>query len=1027
MFLANASVRRPIAMACLIIALVLLGGNAFRTMGLELLPKLDLPFITIVTIYPGASPGEIESDVAKKIEDAVVSIDGLKHVTSSCMENVCQTSLEFQLGVDVDIAATDVREKLGLILADLPEDAEDPIIQKFDVNATPIVKLALVGDHSVADLYDFADNTLRDRLTVIPGVADVSLTGGAEREVHVILDRKRLAARGLASLNIVQAIREGVRTIPSGRVREAGVEYSVKFDADFDSVSAIAELPVARGEHGRVLLSDVGEVSMSTAEMREAAWVDGRPGVAIKVVKKADANAVKVAHAVRDALTKLNEELPGGMDLVWVSDDGRFIEASNSSAWLNVLMGILLTGAILLLFLFNLRALLVVALTMPVTIVIGLFLMKAVGFTLNSSTLVAIGLSVGILVTNSIVVLEAIVSRLDRGYSPKEASRIGATESLVAVLAAAGTNIVVLFPLSTMGSLVGLWIQPLALSMFLMTVVSLFVSFTLTPLLCSQILKPRKEGSRSPLDIAKRGSDRLLAFAVNIYQGLLLLLERRRWAAVLGLMLVLALFVHSLKVGSSLGTGFVADVDKGEILVKVEYPIRYDFDRTCERIKEVERSLESLPELRHMLTTVGRVEGVVGKSSQGVYLAEVFLKFSERDEREIPIKTLAQEVRARIADYPGAITTVSLATLIGGQTSDVEIEIAGDRFDELNRLALLAKEVADKNPGMTDTDTSVREGKPEIRIRPRRTVLADLHAPVVSLGLNLRANLEGLEAGTYKRGARSYDIVVKLSEEAGRDQVGAFLIPGGPGRPLVLSTVAEIGEGRAPAQITRKNKQRISLLYANLDADLPLGTAVGFIEKGFAEKADAPPGYHMTAGGKYERMAEAQEALMEAGIISIILVILSLAAILESFKQPLLILVTLPLALVGMMWALALAGESLGIFEIMGAVMMIGIVVNNAILIVDRFNTLVGEGRPRHEAMIQAAGDRFRPVVMITLAAVLGMMPLAFGTGIGAELRNGVGIASVGGILVSGLLTLFVVPVLYDLFTRRNGPAKASV
>lgn len=1020
MFLANASVRRPIAVACFIIALVLLGGNAYRKMGLELMPKLDLPFITVLTVYPGASPEEIESDIAKKIEDAVVSIDGLKHVTSSCMENVCQTSLEFHLEVDVDIAATDVREKLGLILAELPEDAEDPVIQKFDVNATPIVKLALTGDRPVAELYDFADNTLRDRLTVIGGVADVSLIGGAEREVRVELDRARLAARGLAALDVVQAVQEGVRTIPSGRVRDSGTELSVKFDAEFDEVSSIAELPIAGGDAGRVLLRDVGEVRMSTAEVREAAWIDGHPAVAIKVIKKADANAVRVANNVRAALATLNQELPGGMELVWFSDDGTFIEATNASAWTNVLQGILLTAAVLFLFLFNVRSLLVVAITMPVTIVIGLFFMSASGFTLNSATLIAVGMSVGILVTNSIVVLEGILSRLDSGQPPKEAARLGATEAFVAVLASAGTNIVVLFPLSMMDSLVGLWIQPLSLTMFIMTAVSLFVSFTLTPLLCGLLLRPSTE-RHGLLDRAKSRFDGVLAWVVARYRGLLGFLERRRWAAALSLLLVLLLFGHSLWVGSSLGSGFFADVDKGEVVVKLEYPIRHEFDRTRERFREVEASLEGVPEIRHMLTTVGKVEGMLGRNSQGVYLAEVLLKFSERNERELTIDELTEEVRSRVIDHPGAIVTVSQPSLIGGAASDVEIEIAGERFSELNRFALLAAETAEAIPGFTETDTSVREGKPELRVRPQREVLADLGVPATALGLTMRANLEGLEAGTFKRGARSYDIVVKLTEEKGRAQVASFLLPGEPGRPLRLSTVAGVEEGRAPAQITRKNKRRISLLYANISPTLPLGAAVSGVEQGFHQRADLPPGYELTPAGNSERMAEGQSALGEAGLIAIVLVVLSLAAILESFKQPVLILVTLPLALVGVFWALGLTGGSIGMFEIMGGVMLIGIVVNNAILIVDRFNALVAKGTPRHEAMIEAAGDRFRPVLMITLAAVLGMMPMAFGAGIGAEMRNGVGFASVGGILVSGVLTLFVVPVLYSLFTRRNG------
>lgn len=1025
MILSDASIRRPIAMGCLIIGLALLGLNAYRKMGLELLPKVDAPFITIVTVYPGASPEELETDVAKRIEDAVVSIDGLKHVSSTCMENVCQTLLEFEMDVDVNVAATDVREKLDLIRADLPGDVEDPIIQKFDINATPIVNLALAGEVPLDELYDFAENTLSDRLTVIPGVAEVQLVGGAKREVHVELERDKLAARGLSSVHVVEAIQQAVRTIPAGRVRDARAEYSVKFDADYADVAGLAEVEVANEQGRRCHVGDVGRVRMATEELREKATIDGRPCIAIKVVKKADANAVRVANDVRHAMDGLNAELPGGMDLVWVDDDGRFIEATNQSAWINVFQGIALTAAILFLFLYNLRSLFVVALTMPLTIVIGLFFMQMAGYTLNMSTLIAIGMSVGILVTNSIVVLEAIVRRLDETGDPKEASRLGAKEAFIAVLASAGTNVVVLFPLTMMTSMVGLFIGPLAMTMFIMTVVSLFISFTLTPLLCSRILKPRTEGTRSPLAVMERWWNRGFDRVVGAYRRLLEFNERHRWAAVLTIVAVALLFVHSLHLAATLGTSAVAETDMGRVYLRLEFPTRYHLNETVRRVEQAEARLADLPELKHVLTTVGKVEAILGQSSEGVYLAQILMKFSERDERDLSIDALMDMVRARMRGYPDAIVAVSQPSTIGGQSNPIELEIAGDDLPTLDDLASKALAFARETPGFLDPDTTVRPGKPQIRVEPRRAVLGDLGAPAVGLGLTLRANLEGIEAGTYKENARNYDIVVKLAEQEGKDQVHQFLFPGTDGQPVLLASLGEVVEGEIPVQIVRKDKRRISKLTSQLADSLPLGTAVQKLRQQIDERGNLPPGYDYSFGGMVEMMGEAQEGLAEAGVISIILIVLTLAAIMESFRQPALILVTLPLALIGTVWALALAGESLSIFVLMGIVIMIGIVVNNAILIMDQFNVHVADGLPRHKAMIAASCERFRPIVMITVAAVLGMLPLALGQGIGAEMRNGVGIASAGGILVSGVLTLIVVPILYDLFTRRGKKATA--
>ena len=708
------------------------------------------------------------------------------------------------------------------------------------------------------------------------------------------------------------------------------------------------------------------------------------------------------------------------MELVWVNDDGRFIEASVQSAWINVAQGVLLTAVVLFFFLYNFRSTLVVVITMPLTIVISLFFMHLAGFSLNTSTLIAIGMSVGILVTNSIVVLEAIVKRLKESGHPKEASRLGAGEVTVAVLASAGTNIVVLFPVAMMGSMVGLFMKPLALSMLIMTVVSLFISFTLTPILCSILLKPNRTEQKGLISTMEVRFNRLLDLTIDGYRRLLLFNERHRTAALAVLGLVIILFLHSLSLAKKVGFGFFADPDQAQLFVKLEYPTWYNLDKTVERVREVEKRLGDLPELKHTLSSIGKVEGVIGQSSEGVYLAQILLIFSDRDQRTQTLDDLQTEVRKRLKGYPEAILTVAQSSFIGGQSQDVELEIAGADLAILDRLAVKTKQLSNTIQGLSDIDTTVRAGKPELTIIPNRAVLSDLNIPAVGLGMALRANLEGVEAGTFKKGDRNYAIVVEFAEKEGRQQVEQFLFPGTPGKPVLLSNLAQIGQRIAPIQITRKDKRRVTKVFANLGANLPLGTAIDLISNEIDTKGQFPPGYDYKFTGMYEMMSEANAAFAEAGLIAIVLVILTLAAILESFKQPWLILVTLPLALIGVMWALVLTGESLSMFVLMGIVMMIGIVVNNAILIMDQFNVHVTEGVPVHKAMITAACERFRPIVMISFAAVLGMLPLALGRGIGAEMRNGVGIASVGGILISGILTLVVMPIIYDLFTRKN-------
>jgi hydrophobic/amphiphilic exporter-1 (mainly G- bacteria), HAE1 family len=1020
MLLSDLAIKRPVATSCVIIAIALLGLNSGRKMGLELMPKVDIPFITVTTIYPGATPGEIETDIAKRIEDQVVSIDGLKHVSSACMENVCQTMLEFELGVDVDIAATDVREKIDLIRSEFPVDVEDPQILKYDINAKPVVTLALAGDLGVDALFDYADNTLRDRLSVMMGVADVILVGGAEREVNILLDRHALAARGLTSADVVRSIQGGIRTIPSGRLRDGGTEYNVKFKAEYDEISDIAGFELVSQNGHRCYVRDVGEVVMGTEELRQIAEVDGRPAIAIKVVKKADANAVAVVRRVRESVEEIKHNLPGGMEVVWVTDDQTFTEAMNANAWINVAEGVLLTGVILFFFLYNIRALFVVVITMPLTIIIGLFFMQALDFTLNVPTLIAVAMSVGILVTNSIVVLEAIVKHLDRTGDPARAARQGAAESFIPVLASAVTNIVVLLPIAMMSSLLGILVHQFAVTMLIMTIVSLFISFTLTPMLCALLLRPRDLHTDRVLNRMERGWNRGLEATRGAYGSSLAFLERRRWAALLVVLTVMAMLAYAVQTAGKLGAGFGADSDRGEVYLKLEFPTHYGLSKTHDRVSEIQSRFADMPHLRHTLTTIGKVEGLVGQSSEGVHLAQVLLRFTEKTERDLSIHELMDMARERLRSIPDLIATVSIPTPIGGQGADIELEIMGPDLAILDRLALDTQAMAETLPGVTDPDTTVRRGKPELRVEPRRAVLSDLHRSATDVGVVLRANIEGIEAGTFKQRARNYDIIVKLREEEGKDQVREFAFPGSIGRPLTLATLARISEHVVPVQIVRKDKERVSKLFAGLSSGTPLGIAVEQLSQSIDNSNSLPPGYRYSFTGLFEKVSEANVEMAEAGIIALILVFLTLAAILESFKQPLLILVTIPLTVIGVIGALAMSGNSLEFFVLMSCVMMIGIVVNNAILIMDQFNVHVAEGVPRHKAMIAAATERFRPVVMITLAAVLGMLPLAFGRGMGAELRNAAGMASAGGILVSGILTLIVMPVLYDLFTHRS-------
>ncbi|TNF28134.1 MAG: efflux RND transporter permease subunit [Deltaproteobacteria bacterium] len=1025
MILSDLSVRRPVTIGALVIGLVILGLNAFRGVPLEFMPRVDIPVVNISTVYPGAGPEEIEADILEPLEAAVSTVPGVDKIQSIAIENVGTIILEFDLDVDVDEAAVDVREKLDLARSQLPSAAEDPVIAKVDPSARPIINLALTGSVGVDALYDYADQKLSGRLATIPGVAQVQLIGGADREVHVLVDRARLAAKGLTTPSVVQAVGQGVVNIPAGRVHEGDREFPVKFDAEYDSIGGLGELELVGQAGARVLLRDVASVVMGTDDRREAAFVDGQPAIAVRVVKKSEANIAAVASEVRSRLDELRADLPGGMELVWVTDDGAFAQATVDSALSSIVVGVGLTALILFLFLFNLRSTIIVAISMPVTYVASMLVLRMMDFTLNTVTTLSIGLSVGVLVTNSIVVIERISKRLVQSGDPAEAARLGTGDVAMAVLASAGTNLVVLIPIATMGSLVGMMLAPFATTMIVVTAVSLFISFTLTPMLAAKLLKPA--GGTGLLDRLAAVQHRSLEWAGERYTRSLLWLGRHRLVIVGMLVAVVGVLIVSGRLADGAGFTMMSESDQGNLSVKLEYPTGGTLEDTIAKAKAVEARLAQLPHLQRTYTTVGRLDASMGQASQGTELAQILLVFSSKTEREQTIFELSDMARELVGAEPGCRVSIGVPSAMGGNSQSVQLEVAGEDIATLNVLAKRGASAAATRTDLTDVDTSVRPGKTELRVKPRRAVLADVGMPVTTLGQTLRGNLAGLVPGVFRDGSRTYDIRVKLAEEDGRDQVSEFMLPAADGKPVMLASLAAVELDRAPTQILRSGRQRVTKVFANPADGVPLSEAVSTLGGIMAGEAGLPAGYTTRFTGMVEVMNDAMIAFGQAILIALILIYLVLAAILESFVTPLLILLTVPLAFIGILLGLVVAGEAISIFVMLGVVVLIGIVVNNAILIIERQRQLIAdEGMSRAEAMAYAAGDQLRPVLMITLAAILGMLPFAIATGLGSEPRIGIGASSIGGIFVSALLTLYVLPAVSMLGRRGKKGAVAA-
>lgn len=1021
MFLASASTKRPIAMSCLIIALVILGFNSFRKLSLENLPSVDVPYVTITTTWLGASPEDMEKDVAKYIEDAVSGVEGLKHVNSLCMENVCSVMIEFDLAVDVDVASQNVREKIDGILSELPAAADRPVIEKLDINATAVATMFLKGTYTRDDLYEYADNNLSDRFATVNGVAEVQLTGGNEREVWVELDRDKLAAAGLTSSQVVGAIQSGILTMPSGRIREHGSEYSLRFDAEYNSIEAIASMEIVAKDGSRRYLSDLGTVRRATEEIRQRATLNGEPGVVIKVVKKSDGNTVQVVNDLKTRFAELQQTLPQGMELVWVFDDGEIVQSTVDSTLSDILSAVVLCAIILFAFLINVRTTLIVAITMPVTMIISLFFIYSCGLSLNTSTMLAIGLSTGILVSNSIVVLENVVKRFDSIENKWEAAYKGTSEVAVAVMASAGTNVVVMLPIAMMSSIVGRFFTPFAITTLIVNGASIFISFTLTPILCALFMKKRTEMtgrlgrfSVSWEEMFNRLGKRTSNFLATICRSTVI--------STIILVGTLAVFFLTMKFGTQgLGFTMMENDDWGRIFVRIECPSYYDLERTTAKAEEAIARIKDLPDLDYVLLSVGKADALGGQANEGVYLAQLELIFKSVYERDWAITDVIIDVRKRLSTVTDVISTVSIPATTGGTQNTLDLNISGPELEQLSQRAQKLQQLGMQNPGVGQIDTTARDDKPELLITPKRAVLNDIGFTAQGLGTMLRGNVDGIEAASYKAGEKTIDIRVKYKEEEGADQVEAFAIPGYTGFPVPLSTIAEVERTAAKILIYRVDKERTVKVVGAETPGYASGTVLNELQASALENGlVGTDGYYIRPSGQAEMIDESVADFGEAILLAILMTYLTLAAILESFVRPFIVLLTVPMSLIGVILALQMSGMNISIFVLLGIVLLIGVVVNAAVLIVDRMGQLITQGMCKREAMLQAVEDTFRSVVMVVAASGLGMVPIAMASGIGAVNRIGIGAASVGGIIVAGILTVIVIPILYVRCTKKK-------
>lgn len=1018
MFLSDLSIKRPVLMTMFLFSLLLFGAIGYFELPLNLMPDAKIPFVTIQTVYPGANPEQIESQITRRIEDEVGTISQIKSIQSYSLSGASFVIIEFELAKDPDVATQEVKDKVDLILNDLPDDANTPIVQKLDINETPIINIVMGGDIDPVQLSELAETTVKDQISRIAGVGTVSVSGARAREIRVEFDNTVVYENGISLAQVGQVLAAANLDMPGGTIQAAGQDFSVRLEGQFAALSEVEDLDIPTAVGAR-RLGSIAAVRDAGEDVRERTiFFDNRTGerdentIRIGVVKSPDGNPVEIADELRAALPGIQSRLPAGVTLTITSDQSVEIQNTVNDTLGNIGLGIILTALILLLFLHDLRSTLIVALAMPMSIIPTFLIMNAIGMTLNLMSLMGLSTAVGVLVMNSVVVLENIFRHKEEGHDRRTAASRGTAEVVVAVIASTMTNIAVFLPMATMGGLAGLFLQEFALAVSFATVFSMIISFTLTPMLASRLL-PDHDKKKHPIgDRLERGFHRLEGGYGVVLEKVL----HSKLRSTLLLTGTLAVFVVTMLQFGAIPFEFAPASDSGRIRVEVELPQGTELEQTATTLREIEQRLAAFPEVETMTTTLGSLSATQSGTNQ----AAVDLELIDKTLRETHIVVAARMGRD-LADIPGARIRSTAQSDMGMGAAPVVFYLQGTDTDELASLARELRPRLNEIPGLVGIDTSSKPGKPEVVLYPDRLKLNEVGLTVQDLAMTMRAAVEGMVMTSFRQGGEEYDIRVTLADEdlSGYDDIGNIVVPTRAGL-FPISHFADVVIEEGINQVFRDDKVESVEITAGLAPGYVLGEVSAPIEAA-VNQLDMPPGYGLSWGGDTELLNETVGEFLFVFILAIVLTYMLLAAILEKFGQPVLILSTIPLSLIGVVIAFLLTGKTMNIVSMLAIVMLVGMVVNNAILILDYANQLRRGGKRVREALLIAAPTKLKPILMANIATMLGMLPMALGIGAsGAEMRQPMGIVSIGGLTAATFLSLFVIPALENVIEGRR-------
>lgn len=1011
MKLADVSIRRPVFATMMMAALVVFGVVLYLRLNVDLYPEVDFPIVTVTVPYPGADPGTMEEQVADPLEEEINSLSGIRSLRSTSLESVTQVFVEFDLDKDLDTATQDVRDRVSAVQPDLPDGAEAPIVEKLDLGAAPIMRLAVSGSTDEVTLSRWAEDELKPSLERLGGVGQVELVGSRDREMHVWLDPGALRSLGLTTGDVVDALRAQNLDLPGGRVTEGDKELVIRTEAEATSAAQLARIAVATIEGTPVRLEDVARVEDGLEERRSVARVDDRPAIAVVIRKQSDANTVEVADAVTAALPDIDEEAPPGTEIEVLLDNSTEIRSSIETVQLDLVLGALLAVAIIFVFLRDPRATFISALALP-TSVIGTFgFIAAMGFTLNMMTTLALSLSIGILIDDAIVVIENIVRRRTQyGEAPVEAASRGVAEIGLAVLAVTLSIVAVFVPVAFMEGMIGQFFYEFGLTVAFAVLLSLFVSFTLTPMLSARFLAPHHGPPKGLSGLVERA----LGALDSGYRRVVAWALRHRWMTLGG---AVGALVATFAIAPLVGFEFVPIQDRGQFVAKLELPPGTSLGTTSKQALEVAGAIREMPGVESTFTTVG------GGAQERVNTAEIVVSLIGRDRRAFHQTDAMAHVRDVVGRWPEMRASVEEVTAVSGggtRNAPVHLNIRGSDLQQMETAANAIAEELRSRGGYVDVDTTYRSGKPQLDVTLDRARAEDVGVAAVQVARTVRTLAAGTVASRVQDEGERYDVRVQLPP--GRRQsvetIARAEVRTPSGERVEIGQVADVARTRGPSQIDREARQRQITVYANLE-EKPLGDAMTEVEE--IARAETPAGVGYAFGGSSKMLEESMASMLLALFLAIVCVYMILAAQFESFVHPFTIMMSLPFSLIGAFGGLLATGSSMSIFAMIGLIMLMGLVTKNAILLVDFAIQRRAEGEELNEALENAGAIRLRPILMTTAAMIFGMLPVAIGHGSGGEIRAPMGITVIGGLVTSTVLTLVVVPVIYALVEAVTG------